>query len=95
MRYQVDLLTAMNQKLSVQEKMYRLVCDTSYNAYLYYSFEKSEIHMLGKWDSFFDFRIRDWKDLGHLYETVDEPYVEKLKEVLFLERRKDKEAVTE
>ena len=95
LRYQVDLLTAMNQKLSVQEKMYRLVCDTSYNAYLYYSFEKSEIHMLGKWDSFFDFRIRDWKDLGHLYETVDEPYVEKLKEVLFLERRKDKEAVTE
>ena len=95
LRYQVDLLTAMNQKLSVQEKMYRLVCDTSYNAFLYYSFEKSEISLLGKWDSFFDFRIRDWKDLGRLYEMVDEPYVEPLREVIFLEKRHQQEAVTE
>lgn len=95
LRYQVDLLTAMNQKLSVQEKMYRLVCDTSYNAFLYYSFENSEISLLGKWDSFFDFRIRDWKDLGRLYEMVDEPYVEPLREVIFLEKKHQQEAVTE
>ena len=95
LRYQVDLLTAMNQKLSVQEKMYRLVCDTSYNAFRYYSFENSEISLLGKWDSFFDFRIRDWKDLGRLYEMVDEPYVEPLREVIFLEKRHQQEAVTE
>lgn len=95
LRYQVDLLTAMNQKLSVQEKMYRLVCDTSYNAFLYYSFEKSEISLLGKWDSFFDFRIRDWKDLGRLYEMVDEPYVDTLRDVIFLEKRHQQEAMTE
>ncbi len=95
MRYQVDLLTAMNQKLSVQEKMYRLVCDTSYNAFLYYSFEKNEIHLLGKWDSFFDFKIWDWKDLGRLYEMVDEPYVDRLREVIFLEKEQRREAVTE
>ncbi|MDE7222557.1 MAG: bifunctional diguanylate cyclase/phosphodiesterase [Acetatifactor sp.] len=95
LRYQVDLLTAMNQKLSVQEKMYRLVCDTSYNAFLYYSFEKSEISLLGKWDSFFDFRIRDWKDLGRLYEMVDEPYVDTLRDVIFLEKKHRQEAVTE
>ena len=76
LRYQVDLLTAKNQKLSVQEKMYRLVCETSYSAFLYYSFEKSEITLLGKWDSFFDFRIKDWKDLGRLYEMVDDPFLE-------------------
>lgn len=95
LRYQVDLLKAMNQKLSVQEKMYRLVCDTCNNTFLYYSFEKSEIHLLGKWDKFFNFQIRDWKDLGRLYEMVDEPYVEQLREVLFLERRQLPEAVTE
>lgn len=95
LRYQVDLLTAMNQKLSVQEKMYRLVCDTSYNAFLYYSFEKSEIHLLGKWDSFFDFRIQDWKDLGRLYEMIDEPYVDRLREVIFLEKEHRQEDVTE
>lgn len=95
LRYQVDLLKAMNQKLSVQEKMYRLVCDTCNNTFLYYSFEKSEIHLLGKWDKFFHFQIHDWKDLGRLYEMVDEPYVEQLREVLFLERRQLPEAVTE
>lgn len=95
LRYQVDLLKAMNQKLSVQEKMYRLVCDTCNNTFLYYSFEKSEIHLLGKWDKFFPFQIRDWKDLGRLYEMVDEPYVEQLREVLFLERKQLPEAVTE
>lgn len=95
LRYQVDLLKAMNQKLSVQEKMYRLVCDTSNSAFLYYSFEKSEIHLLGKWDNFFNFKIHDWKDLGRLYEMVDEPYVEELRDVLFLERKQLSEAVTE
>ncbi|MDE6517900.1 MAG: GGDEF and EAL domain-containing protein, partial [Acetatifactor sp.] len=95
LRYQVDLLTAKNQKLSVQEKMYRLVCETSYNAFLYYSFDKSEITLLGKWDSFFDFRIRDWKDLGRLYEMVDEPYIDQLREVLFLEKKGKQDAVIE
>lgn len=95
LRYQVDLLKAMNQKLSVQEKMYRLVCDTSYSAFLYYSFEKSEIHLLGKWDQFFNFKIHDWKDLSRLYEMVDEPYGEKLRDVFFLERKQLPEAVVE
>lgn len=95
LRYQVDLLKAMNQKLSVQEKMYRLVCDTSCSAFLYYSFEKSEIHLLGKWDQFFNFKIHDWKDLSRLYEMVDEPYGEKLRDVFFLERKQLPEAVVE
>lgn len=95
LRYQVDLLTAKNQKLSVQEKMYRLVCETSYNAFLYYSFEKCEITLLGKWDSFFDFRIKEWKDLGRLYEMVDEPYIDKLRDVIFLEKKGKQDAVTE
>lgn len=95
LRYQVDLLTAKNQKLSVQEKMYRLVCETSYSAFLYYSFEKNEITLLGKWDSFFDFRVRDWKDLRRLYEMVDKPCVDPLREVIFLEKRNKQDDVTE
>ncbi len=95
LRYQLDLLRAKNQKLSVQEKMYRLICETSYNAFLYYSFEKNEISLLGKWDSFFDFHVRDWKDLGRLYEMIDEPYVDTLREILFLEKKHKEDAVTE
>lgn len=28
LRYQLDLMRAMNQKLSAKERMYRLLCDT-------------------------------------------------------------------
>ena len=37
LRYQLDLMRAMNQKLSAKERMYRLLCDTMDYAYIYYS----------------------------------------------------------
>lgn len=95
LRYQLDLLKAMNQKLSAKEKMYRLVCDTSYNAFLYYSFEKNEIITLGKWDSFFDFKITEPKEMSKLFDIVDEPYIMPLREILFLEKSKKERASIE
>ena len=86
LRYQLDLLKAMNQKLSQKEKMYRMICDTMDSAYLYYSFEKDELITMGKWDDFFDFKISDGKDLTKLFDAVDEPYILSLREVLFLEK---------
>ena len=50
LRYQLDLMRAMNQKLSAKERMYRLLCDTMDYAYIYYSFEKNTVTTLGKWD---------------------------------------------
>lgn len=43
LRYRVDLLSAMNQRLTNDEKMYRLICDTSSNAFLYVNFVKNEV----------------------------------------------------
>ena len=43
LRYQLDLMRAMNQKLSAKERMYRLLCDTMDYAYIYYSFEKNTL----------------------------------------------------
>jgi len=95
MQYQLDLMKAMNQKLSSEGKKYQLVCSTSNSAFLYVSFETKEISHLGKWDDFFDFRIRDFRDMEDLYEVVDEPYVEALKNVFFLEKTGEVDAVTE
>ena len=75
LRYQLDLMRAMNQKLSAKERMYRLLCDTMDYAYIYYSFEKNTVTTLGKWDDFFDFQILDRRDFVKLQERVDEPYV--------------------
>lgn len=86
LRYQVDLLKAMNQKLSSRDKMFRLVCDTFHNAFLYFSFEKKEIVTLGNWDELFSFRIREIKDLPLLYDELQEQYMIPVRDVLFLEK---------
>ena len=93
--YQLDFLKAMNQKLRSNENMYNIVCNNSCNAFIYYSFEKSEISILGKWNSFFDFTISDVKDVMLLYEIIHEDYIQELQEVLFLERTNQREANAE
>lgn len=86
LRYQLDLLKAMNQKLTSKERMYQMICDMADSAYLYYSFEKNEIITLGKWNDFFDFSVRDVKEITQLCDVVDDCFEIPLREVLFLEK---------
>lgn len=95
MRYQLDLLKAMNQKLTAKERMYRMICDTAVSAFLYYSFEKNEIVTLGKWRNYFDFDIREIKEITRLFDIVDEPYVLPLRDILFLEKSGEKSSTAE
>jgi len=87
MRYQLDLLTAINQKISGQEKMYRLICESSVSAYLYFSFGNDAVRCLGNWDDYFDFKLTQIRDVEKLYDIVDEEDVGKLRSNLFLEKR--------
>ena len=59
LRYQVDLLSAMNQQLIENEKMLRLICETSNSAFLYYSYDERKVQTMAKWNHFFDFMISD------------------------------------
>ncbi len=95
LQYQLDLLKAMNQKLSVRERMYRLVCDNTANAFLYYSFEKDEVITLGKWQEFFDFDVKNGKDLPKLFDSVDESYVIPLRDALFVEKTMQESSAVE
>lgn len=87
LQYQNDMLKAMNQKLKGNEDMYRLVCETSCDAFLYYSFEKDEVYTLGKWNDFFDFDIKSINDFHFLYDIMSDFYVEKVRSLVFLEKR--------
>lgn len=95
MRYQLDLLTAINQRLGDQEKQYRLVCESSVNAYLYFSFETNEFKCMGNWNSFFDFEIRQIKDISLFYDIVEEKDTHVLRNNLFLEKRGIKQETIE
>lgn len=87
LRYQIDLLSAMNQKLTSEEKMLRLICETSSSAFLYVDLQNGFVKTLANWAYFFpEIEVRDIKDIAKLYSEVEEEYVLPLKNLLFLEK---------
>ncbi len=83
-----SLLEEENGKLRQDEKMLRLLCDTSSSAFIYYSYQDDRFETLGNWNHFFDFSISDRKDLTKLYDRVEEQYEIPLREGLFIESQK-------
>lgn len=86
MHYQMDLLTAMNQKLLGNDKMFRMICGTSSNAFLYYDYAADRFETLGCWERYFHFRLENDNDLNKLMEQVKEEYQAELEEALHCER---------
>lgn len=87
LRYQVDLLGAMNQKLTNEEKMYQMICDVSGSAFLYINFTENQVRILGDWNFFFpDVEVKDVKDIARLYAKAEEKYVLPFRDLLFLEK---------
>lgn len=85
LRYQVDYLTAMNKRLSDSEKMYRMVCDMSSCAYLYYNYKDGQITLLGNWQAFFPLEIKHIQDMERIFDYIEEEDVEKLGAILHRE----------
>lgn len=86
LHYQLDLLKAMNLKLTEKERMYSKVCEATAEAFLYYSFEKSQITTLGQWRNFFGFDMKDVKEFSRLIDVAEESYSLALRDVLYLEK---------
>jgi len=85
MSYQLSLLEAMNNRLVNDENMYKMICNTSSNAILYYHFaEKRTVHV-GNWSHFFDFDPKNYSSLSQLIEYAEEEYHTQLHECMTLE----------
>lgn len=95
LQYQIDLLRAMNQKLNSECSMYRMMIDTSSNAFLYCSYEDDCCLTVGNWDSFFDFPVRNRGDIARLFYIMREEDVTSLKEVIHVEERGGSDACGE
>lgn len=87
LQYQLDLLNAMNQKLSNDEKIFQMICNTSSNAFLYCDFEEKVVKTLGNWGFFFHVDIKELKDITKICECAEDKYMLPLKELLFLEKK--------
>lgn len=87
LRYQVDLLNAMNQRLTNDERMLRMICETSSSAFIYVNFRGNYVKTLANWKYFFpEIEVRDMNDMGKLYDQVEDKYVLPLRDLLFLEK---------
>lgn len=95
LHYQLDLLKAMNQKLTEKERMYQIVCESAIGAFLYYSFERNQAATLGQWSEFFDFDVREPRDVSRLLEAVDDSFSMALRDVLYLEKTEQETATLE
>lgn len=95
LRYQLDLLKAMNQKLTEKERMYHTVFESAVGAFLYYSFERNQVSTLGQWKDFFNFDISEPKQISKLLDVVDESFAMTLRDVLYLEKTGQETATAE
>ena len=92
--YQVDLLAAMNQKLKKDENMFRLICDKSDNAFIYYNYEEKRSVNVGNWSHFFDFKQEEFKSISQIIENVNDEFTFEVSECLTLENtQKEKSTV--
>ncbi len=90
LRYQVDLLSAMNQKMENDERMYRLLCASSTSAFIYVNLVDGYVRTLGNWERFFpELQIRDVNDFSKLYSRMEEQYVLPFRRLLRLEDSKE------
>ncbi len=87
--YQNNLLAAMNEKLVSENKMYRLVCETSSNAFIYFNFAEKMILQFGNWNHFFEFPIEDTRDISKFLDMVEEEFIAQLQEQIYLEKKKE------
>lgn len=94
LRYQVELLSALNNKLTMRDKMFDSIFRASSNAFIYHDFEENQVQCVGNWEQLFNFCFKSSADYSRILEYVSEEDVQSLKEVLYLEKtQKEKQAV--
>lgn len=93
MRYQIDLINAMNEKLKNEQKMMGMIIETSTSAFAYYNFARDELRILGEWDAYFPIRIRKINEMQRIAELVDERFREDFIKCINADRRGDTKTV--
>ena len=84
MSYQVGQLTAMNNRLVSDETMYKMICDSSADAFVYFDYPQKSIVHLGNWSHFFDFEL-NYNSLSHILGYVEDEFHTDLYDCITLE----------
>lgn len=72
LHYQIDLLKAVNQKLSDSEKIYKAISEISNDAYIYFNQENSSLIMSDSCQELFHIRKSALYNVNTLLEAICE-----------------------
>jgi len=95
MQYQIDLISAMNEKLKREQKMMELIIDTSTSAFIYYNYEHDDLRVLGCFDKFFSFQIKRINELHRIIDAVDTHYRDSLIDCFNIDTRGESSRIIE
>lgn len=99
LKYQVDLYTALNEKLMKSEHVYRQIAEMSGNVYLFYDYrnKKVSVDLVGPWDELVGDKLQhspyDEAYLLNLFLDKDQDLFRD--KILYMERDKVKEVTIE
>ncbi len=86
----VDLLNDMNERIKADERMYRLVCDSSSNAFIYENLENGFARSLGNFSVFFpDTEISRISDLQKIYPFIDSNSLKKFRDLTSIQKNRE------
>ena len=95
LRYQVDLLKAMNKKLIDENKELNILSDSSSSALALYNYDSNRITTYGDWDSYFQVKILTYSDLSLLSDYFDEENSQLLMNTIYADKRGVEKATAE
>lgn len=99
LKYQVDLLTALNEKLMKSEHIFRQIAESSGNVYLYYDYNDREVRVdfIGPWDVLTGEKITNspYDESYMLNLLLDEDQDAFREKILYMERDKSTSASLE
>ncbi len=96
LRYQLDLLNALNEKLNGNDRIYKMISDISGYSYIYIHFMEETTEMLGCWDEVLGEKIGNSLDPDRMMSYIHEDDREKFKNTIVdMRRNQDEDAVCE
>lgn len=91
LRYQVDLLTALNQKLNVDIRMYEQICNNSKAVIVYVNYINDTVRVIGDYIKYFDIAVNNSNDILKFLDFFDEQYHDRLTQLFLPEKYMIKE----
>ena len=85
LKVQIDLLTALNEKLSESNVIYDKFTDISGNVCFYYNFENGHFEAVGDFESMFGMKVEKLTDTELLPEFVNEENQQDIKQIISID----------